>query len=187
MRLVLASDASARTRTCFRQAGGLLRLLHDQVDLGVVDGDYEARETAKCLAWLDQPHRISPVVEARLRAEIAGWPAALSTTLVPTHGDWQPRNWLVDGEVVSVIDFGRADLRPATTDLARLAAQEFRGGPEARGGLLRWVRGRPREPAAWQRIQVREAVGVAVWAFRVGDGEFEAQGHRMIAEAIDHR
>ncbi|MGW6199374.1 phosphotransferase family protein [Kribbella sp. NPDC055110] len=29
-------------------------------------------------------------------------------TLVPTHGDWQPRNWLVDNGTVRVIDFGRA-------------------------------------------------------------------------------
>jgi hypothetical protein len=31
---------------------------------------------------------------------------------------------------------------------------------------------------------VREGIGTAAWAHRVGDEAFEAQGHRMIAEAL---
>ncbi len=181
--LVLGSDA-ARDPDVYRQAGELLRLLHDQVDLGSTDDRYEELETAKSLSWLDQPHRISASVEAHLRALIASWPAE-PTTLVPTHGDWQPRNWLVDNGVVSVIDFGRADLRPASTDFARLAAQEFRGNADVEAAFLDGYGGDPREPGAWQRIRLREAIGTAVWAFRVGDEKFEAQGHRMIAEALD--
>ncbi len=165
----------------YRQAGILLALLHDQP--GLVDERYEARENQKMIGWLDREHRIERGTVRRLRAEIAAWPAP-PATLVPTHGDWQPRNWLHHDEMVSVIDFGRADLRPAYTDLARLAAQDFRRDPALERAFLDGYDADPREPAAWHRQQVREAIGTAVWAHSVGDERFEAQGHRMIAEAL---
>lgn len=166
----------------FRQAGELLALLHEQSS--VVDSDYEAREARRSLQWLGERHRIAPDVEERLRAEIATWNTDVATSLVPTHGDWQPRNWLVHDGVVSIIDFGRADLRPAFSDFARLAVQDFRRDPTLAAALLEGYGADPREPEAWHRQQVREAIGTAVWAHLVGDERFEAQGHRMIAEAL---
>jgi Ser/Thr protein kinase RdoA (MazF antagonist) len=106
--------------------------------------------------------------------------------LVPTHGDWQPRNWLWDDGVVRVIDLGRADLRPAASDLVRLAAQQWRGRPELEEAFLEGYGGDPREPGAWHRLRVAEAVGTAVWAHGVGDEAFEQQGHRMIADVLDN-
>lgn len=165
----------------YRQAGRLLGLLHGQA--AVDDPEYEARENRKTLRWLDQDHRIEPDVEHRLRAEVASWPEP-PATLVPTHGDWQPRNWLHHEGIVSVIDFGRADLRPAYSDLARLAAQDFRRNRPFERAFIEGYGADPREPVSWHRQQVREAVGTAVWARLVGDERFEAQGHRMIAEAL---
>lgn len=165
----------------FRQAGTLLALLHGQ--LAVPDADYEARENRKMVAWLDRERRIERAVEERLRAEIETWPAP-ATTVVPTHGDWQPRNWLVHDGRVSVIDFGRAALRPAYTDLARLAAQDFARDTQLEAAFLAGYGSDPREPAAWHRQRVREAIGTAVWAYQVGDERFEAQGHRMIVDAL---
>ena len=167
----------------FHQAGALLRLLHDQP--GAVDDDYERRETARSLAWLDEPHRIAPDVEARLRELVATWDVEVSTPLVPTHGDWQPRNWLVDVDgTVRVIDLGRADLRPALTDLARVDAQDFRRDPALEAAFLDGYGSDPRSPGLWLRTRLREAISTAVWAFRVGDEPFEQQGHRRIAEAL---
>lgn len=182
-RLVLGSDA-AHDPDIYRQAGELLGQLHCQVGAHVVDHAYEERENAKSLAWLDQPHQIAPDVEHRLRVELTSWPTG-PTALSPTHGDWHPRNWLVDESSVSVIDFGRADLRPPSTDLVRLAATEFRGRPDLEVAFLDGYGDDPREPRAWHRMQVREAIGTAAWSFRVGDQRFEAQGHRMITEALD--
>jgi aminoglycoside phosphotransferase (APT) family kinase protein len=178
---LVQGSPEAHDSDVFQQAGSLLALLHGQ--LAVPDDDYEARENRKMIAWLDREHRIEPDVEDRLRAEIASWPAP-RTTLVPTHGDWQPRNWLVHDGTVSVIDFGRADLRPAYTDLARLAAQDFSRDTRLERAFLDGYGVDPREPAAWHRQRVREAIGTAVWAFQVGDRTFEAQGHRMIADAL---
>lgn len=178
--LVAGHDAQDDADT-YRQAGALLALLHAQAS--TEDDTYESHERRRSLAFLDEPHRIAPDVEARLRDEIASWPTT-ATTVVPTHGDWQPRNWLVHDGVVSVIDFGRAALRPAATDLTRLVAQDFRRDPALETAFLTGYGGDPRDPQAWRRLRLREAIGTAVWAYRIGDGPFEAQGHRMIADAL---
>jgi thiamine kinase-like enzyme len=178
--LVEGSDHE-RLPDTYRQAGRLLARLHEQVE--VEDEDFEARENQKALEWLDRPHRIASNVVARLRDEMGSWPTP-TAALVPTHGDWQPRNWLVHEGVVSVIDFGRADLRPALTDFTRLAAQQFRTEPALETAFLDGYGGDPRDPAAWHRSRVREAIGTAVWAHQVNDEPFEQQGHRMIAEAL---
>jgi hypothetical protein len=178
--LVLGS-AHADAPATYRQAGKLLAPFHAQA--AVTDDGYERRENEKSLAWLAGPHRIAPSAVDRLRAEIATWPTP-TVTLVPTHGDWQPRNWLICNDLVSVIDFGRAALRPAWTDLARLAAQEFRRDPDLEAAFLEGYGTDPREDEAWHRTRVREAIGTAAWAYQVGDESFEAQGHRMIAEVL---
>lgn len=178
--LVQGSEDEWRPET-YRQAGRLLALLHEQ--LAVEDTEYEAREQEHALAWLAKPHRIAPELVDRLRAEVRSWPTP-PVTLVPTHGDWQPRNWLIHQGMVTAIDFGRAELRPAMTDFARLGAQQFRTDPTLEAPYLEGYGGDPREPAAWHRLRVREAIATATWAYEVGDETFEQQGHRMIAEAL---
>ncbi|KGN29674.1 aminoglycoside phosphotransferase [Knoellia flava TL1] len=165
-----------------RQAGALLAMMHGQGS--VVDDTYCAREQATTLAWLDRPHRIAPETAARVRDVVEAWdlPPAV---LVPTHGDWQPRNWVLDGGgAVHAIDFGRADLRPAATDFARLAAQQFRADPALEQAFVSGYGVDPREPAAWRRHLLREAVSTAAWAHQVGDEPFERQGLRMVDEAL---
>lgn len=178
--LVLGSR-HADDPSIYRQAGELLALLHAQTPAR--DDDYERRENEKALAWLAGPHRFEETIVERLRAEISAWPTP-PATLVPTHGDWQPRNWLVHHGVVGVIDFGRAAMRPAFTDLARLAVQDFHRDPHLEDPFLAGYGIDPREAGAWHRNRVREAIGTAAWAYKVGDEPFEAQGHRMIAEVL---
>jgi thiamine kinase-like enzyme len=165
----------------FRQAGELLALFHAQA--AVPDPDYERRSNDKTLGWLRRPHRIDPSTVAILGALLASWPTP-TATLCPTHGDWQPRNWLIHEGMVSVIDFGRAELRPALTDFARLAAQDFRRNPALEDAFLEGYGSDPRESGAWYRERVRQAVDTTAWAYQVGDEAFEAEGHRMIAEVL---
>lgn len=165
----------------YYQAGELLVQMHEQ--FAIEDETFEAREKAKALAWLDKGHRIPSDLESRLRAEVESWPTP-AVTLVPTHGDWHPRNWLVHDGIVNAIDFGRADLRPPLTDFARLAARQFRAEPALEEAFLEGYGGDPRTNAAWRRNQVRDAISTAVWAYLVGDEPFEEQGHRMIVEAL---
>lgn len=179
-RLVEGTDAEYAPET-YRQAGELLARLHQQES--VDDTEFEARAQEKALLWLDKPHRITPDVVARLRRLVESWPTPPSR-LVPTHGDWQPRNWLIHEQAVCVIDFGRADLRPAFTDLSRLSVQQFRSDASVKTAFFDGYGTDPREQRAWHRNQIREAIGTAIWAYQVGDDQFEQQGHRMLAEAL---
>jgi Ser/Thr protein kinase RdoA (MazF antagonist) len=178
--LVLGTDAEWESDT-YAQAGELLRRLHEQE--ARTDIEYEARATARALHWLDQPHRLEPDTASRAQAVLQAAPAH-AVRLVPTHGDWHPRNWLIDQGTVRVIDFGRFAFRPASTDLTRLAAQQWRSRPELEQAFFSGYGDDPRDPDAWRLEALREAVGTACWAYRVGDEAFERQGHRMLAEAL---
>ena len=78
-------------------------------------------------------------------------------------------------------------MRPAWTDFARLTVQDFRREPNLETAFLDGYGTDPRETDGWHRTQVREAIGTAAWAYKVGLEAFEAQGHQMIAEALSAR
>nr|WP_206038650.1 phosphotransferase [Rhodococcus sp. 105337] len=163
------------------QAGALLRTFHDQA--ARCDDDAEARATAKALAWLDQPHRIDPHTVDGLRRILASY-GPRPVKVVPTHGDWSPRNWLVDRGMVKVIDFGRFDFRPALSDFCRLAARQWRKNTDLEQAFLDGYGTDPRDLELWAISTLREAIGTAVWAYQVGDEPFEHEGHRMVADAL---
>lgn len=162
----------------YRQAGVLLRALHAVGSR--VDGDWEAAADARALAWLDGAHRIDATSERLLRARLAAH-AHPPVRVVPTHGDFQPRNWVLDDAGrVRMIDLGRFAWRPPATDLARLDVQQLAGREDLAAAFVDGYGTDPRRGGTWQRTRVREAIGTAVWAYRVRDEAFEAQGHRMI-------
>lgn len=178
-RLVEGSTAQSDPET-YRQAGVLARLMHDQPGAWSATWFDDARE--RVLRFLDRPHRIDPAVERAVRAEVAGWSGGAN--LVPTHGDWQPRNWVVDGGIVRVIDLGRADLRPVEEDFSRLARQDFLRDPSLERAYLDGYGEDPRNLAVWRAVDLGEAVGTAVWAYGVGDVDFERVGHEHLARAV---
>ncbi|WP_064063750.1 phosphotransferase family protein [Rhodococcus gordoniae] len=163
------------------QAGALLRTFHDQAER--CDDDAEARATTKALAWLDQSHRIDPSTVAAVRRILTTY-RPRPVTVVPTHGDWSPRNWLVDHRIVKIIDFGRFDFRPALSDFCRLAARHWRTHPDLEHAFLDGYGTDPRDPELWAIFTLREAIGTAVWAYQVGDEPFENEGHRMLTDAV---
>jgi hypothetical protein len=173
--------AAAAEMDTYAQAGELLRAYPSQA--AIEDRDYEPRINAKALAWLDAPHRIAPDAAESLRAMVQTWPQD-PAVCVPTHGDWQCRNWLHDNGVLRVIDFGRAGLRPAAEDFERLAVREFVRHPGAEEAFLSGYGRDPREADAWFRQRARAAIGTACWAYQVGDRGYEEEGHRLIAEIL---
>lgn len=164
-----------------RQAGTLLRRLHDQHM--VRDDGYLRAETEKALASLTAPHRIPAEVVERA-TDLLRSCEPTSTTLVPAHGDWQPRNWIVDEGRLRLIDFGRFAFRPRSTDLTRLAVQHWRTAPELERAFFAGYGDDPRDPDDWRWLQLREAIGTVVWSFAVGTEPFEEQGRRMLADAL---
>lgn len=164
-----------------RQAGELIAAFHAQASR--VDVNHEAAMDAKALRWLEGPHRIRPEVERLGRDRIAAHdhPAA---TLVPTHGDWQERNWLVHEGELYVIDLGRFDWRPPLVDLVRLSRNEWLRAPSLADHFLAGYGSDPREGAAWERANLREAIGTVCWAHQVGDTAFEARGITHLAECL---
>ncbi|WP_418276840.1 phosphotransferase [Isoptericola jiangsuensis] len=178
---LVATHRAAGAADTYRQAGVLLARLHAVA--ARIDGDWESAERAKALAHLAGPHRIDADTEARLRALLATHPTP-PVRVVPTHGDFHPRNWVVEDGVVRLIDLGRAAWRPARTDLARLAAGPFAGRPDLAEAFVAGYGHDLRDDEGWERTPVHEAIGTAVWAYRVGDAAFETQGHRMIAEVL---
>lgn len=179
---VLAQDTPAEhDPDIYRQAGTILAAFHAQGTRP--DDDYEARMNRKMLVWLDSPHRIEPQTVAHLRAILLSEEPE-PVVLVPTHGDWHPRNWLIDNGIVRAIDFGRFDWRPAFTDFARLAVRQFAHNSALEAAFLDGYGSDPRTPNLWRILLLREAIGTAVWAYQVGDEVFEMEGHRMIADAL---
>lgn len=179
---LVEGDPAQHAPGTYRQAGRLLADFHGQHR--ELDAGWTARLRDRALGWLASPHRIPTPAERALRAEISRWDDGDEVALVPTHGDWQPRNWLIDGGEVRVIDLGRFDLRPAVEDFARLARQDFARDPRLEAAFLAGYGADPREPALWRRTQVTEAIGTAAWAHRVGAESFEQVGLRQIEQLV---
>ena len=137
----------------------------------------------RALAWLYGRHRIEEYVAERAAALLGAYEPE-PVIVVPTHGDWQPRNWLINGTELRVIDFGRYELRPAASDLSRLAVQQWRAVPRLEEAFFAGYGSDPRDTKLWNVMQLREAVSTAAWAYRVGDQKFEEQGHRMLRDAL---
>lgn len=171
--LVQDSPAVSDPET-YRQAGELLAVLHGQQ--AVVDGDFEARANRKALAWLDRPHRIPAHHAERLRQLIRSWPEP-EAVCVPTHGDWQPRNWLTDDAgTLRVIDWGRADLRPPLEDFERLDSGEFVRHPERDEAFIRGYGSDPRRTPGWFRQRTRAGVSAACWRSPSGFRSSRSEG-----------
>lgn len=108
------------------RTGQWLARLHTvtDTDLHPLDPGFEAGKAEEYLARLTpaQPHLrwalrgIADRMLPRLQAAADG-------PLVPTHGDFQPKNVHLDAERVVVIDFDRAALAPAARDLGHFVGQ----------------------------------------------------------------
>lgn len=189
-----------RSPEVFRQAGELLARVHvprertagyDPAVLNKV-GDFLARA-----AGLAPPEHLRAA--ERLAAAHRSGPRWLSAT----HGDYSPRNWVLDGApssgaLLRVIDWGRAGYRPWVTDLVRLEHQWFQpptdpaprsGGHDGGGLRAAFYAGYGRDPAeepdSWRLDNILQALGTIVWSREVGDAAFEEEGRRMLARVVD--
>ena len=180
---LLLGTPAQRDAQAFEQAGDILRRLQVPGELSqdyaaaVIDQSNELLEKA---AGLVDEESIARVRErlARLRAR----PVRLHFT----HGDYQPRNWLVHDGTVAVIDFGRGAQRSWVSDLVRLRSKDFHEHPELEAAFMSGM-GREVDEADAELLTLetlREAVGTVVWSRSIGDDDFEEHGRIMIRRLL---
>ncbi len=103
-----------------------------------------------------------------------------------THGDYQPRNWVIDDGRVGVIDFGRGQDRSWVSDLVRLQNQQFTGHPERERAFMAAL-GRTAESEDAELLAIesmRQGLGTVTWAHSIGDRDFEEHGRTMITRLV---
>ncbi|GGO67393.1 hypothetical protein GCM10010910_29060 [Microbacterium nanhaiense] len=166
-----------------RQAGEMLRLIHE-AQPPRRDEEYVSSLVSRSMRWLEANHRIDPADERAARGVLDSV-SPKAVDLVPTHGDWHARNWLIDGNRVTAIDFGRYARRTRSSDFCRLAVKEWRAAPSLERAFLDGYGADPRVADVWHLELLCEAIGTAAWARQVGDGAFEARGLRHVSEALE--
>lgn len=170
----------------FRQAGALLGRLH-RGTAPLPAPRYEESMVRKTRAWLGRATGLVPEDQLRRVDRWLGAYRPQAVDLVPTHGDYQPRNWLLrpDGRL-AVIDFGRAELRPWYSDLVRMDHRDFTGRPGLRAAFGEGYGPEPGGAADGGRRldELMQAMGTIVWSRDVGDAAFEEHGRTMLARVL---
>ena len=168
-----------------RRAGVYLRELH-RTPIGVA--------TADVAALAARLVRYAAAGRGHLRDELVDWLAAqvgdgsalLDGPLVAGHGDYSPRNWLVDAHPdgtfgLGVIDFERARPTIWIEDIQRMVHDHWRGRPDLRNAFLS-AYGREWTPELERLtdLHVLLAAGAGVaWARSRDDHEFAGWGIRL--------
>lgn len=167
------------------EAGRLLRMLHDV--RAHEDSNACQKEHQRALSWLDGDHPLSSAAARECQRVLQAFEPELITA-VPTHGDYQPRNWLLapDG-VLRIIDFGRFALRGRMEDFMFLEAKVWR---KHRNLELAFMKGYGKDPRAgneqgWFIARLRAAIGIAAWAHQVGLPDFSQLGVAWVNELLE--
>lgn len=170
-----------------REAGRLTALLHGAEPAGT-DAHIGAATAAKLESWIDRGrHLLSADEIAFARVQVAPLAEAGPLPTVPCHQDNQPRNWLVDDAgQVGMIDFGLCKRDVWIRDLQRLYFQQWEHRPDLRDAFYAGY-GRTPDAADLELLRCYLAysgLSTVVWAHEFGDPQFEAHGHRILAELI---
>lgn len=189
-----------RSPEAFRQAGELLGRVHVPSERTT---GYDPAVLNKVGDFLARAAGLAPPEHLRAAERLAAAHRSAPRWLSATHGDYTPRNWVLDGDpssgaLLRVIDWGRSGYRPWVTDLVRLEHQWFQpaagpiSGPGSHdGGALRaafyagYSRDPAEEPDSWRLDNILQALGTIVWSREVGDAAFEEEGRRMLARVVD--
>lgn len=179
--------------TAHWHAGQFLRVLH-----AIPDPDPDPLPLADAIikrhtSWLT---RVSPHLTATERERLAALATDIpdlfsNTPRVPTHRDFTPRNWLVQGTAahvrsISVLDYEHARHDTLLADLIKLAAEQWPTRPDLEESLLT---GYGRDLTPHERRQLRvlialHAMATLAWAHAHRDPTFLAAGRTALATAL---
>ena len=120
----------------YRAGGALLRRLHDAEEFPP-DPGYAAAKEAELEGWLARSDGLlGPAETAFVRSEIRCLEGLPSPRTVPCHRDYSPRNWLLDGQNLYVIDFEWARPDAWVADLGKLFFGPWQGRSDLRDAFL---------------------------------------------------
>lgn len=170
------------------QAGALIRKFHEAVparpDPGFAQRMYERLETTLATAG----RLFSPEDIAFVRQQVADLRTIREVSLVPTHQDNQPRNWLIDEtNTLTLIDFGLSTWDVWVRDLIRLHYWDWQGRPDLAEAFLDGY-GRVLTTVDQRLLRALGALTglrTVVWAFEHGDDVFAERGRHAIRIARD--
>jgi tRNA A-37 threonylcarbamoyl transferase component Bud32 len=170
----------------YRQVGRLLALLHASrpatSETAVLERLLDRAEGQLAKA-ADELTAAQHALARRAAAILADLMPHLSA--VPTHGDLQARNVLLDpsARTVALIDFEKAALAPAVRDLVRLEPGVFRR-PELRTAFYHGY-GRNVDPAEQHALHawvVLDSVAALAWGIPNGDTEIVQRARAALAD-----
>ncbi len=166
-----------------RDAGRVLRRFHDaaapSVDPNAVQRRIDAYRT-----WVEHAPEglVDPGDLAFVEESVQILSSLPPLLVVPTHGDWQPRNWVVHRGAVGVVDFELAEPAWWTRDLERLWWAEWLDHPELRDAFLDGY-GRDLTDLDTTVLMASSALGAVttiVWGERYGDPGFSEHGRGIL-------
>lgn len=182
----IPQDDDGTTPAIHREAGRLLRLLHDAAAPQPWP-DFAADQQARFDKWLP---RTTPLLDQRSIDFVAGQLrdlAGVVVTRVPCHLDYSPRNWLVADGVVHVIDFEMAALNWWLRDMSRLYFGMWQDRPDTYQAFLDGYGRQPTDDdlAVLHALGALESMTTIAWAREHDDPGFEAYGRRNLAALHD--
>ena len=171
----------------YRQAGWLLALLH-----GAAPPSCDTEVLNRLLERCEQQRAQAAAELSTAQHDLARRAAALLAEIgpglraVPTHGDVQPRNLMLDPDrgTVALIDFEKAALAPPVRDFMRLEAGIFAGNPAQRDAFYDGY-GRDLDPVevwALRAWVVLDSVSALAWGIPNHDDEIVARARAALTD-----
>ncbi|HLT69689.1 MAG TPA: aminoglycoside phosphotransferase family protein [Acidimicrobiales bacterium] len=170
-----------------RAAGALLRRFHGALQPEPL-ARWRRRLAGRLARWIDRAGdgvlTAAEVAAARGAVEAVGdaEPAG-----VLTHGDWQRRNWIVDGSTVRAIDLEHARREVWLLDLQKLWWGDWRRAPHLRDAFLAGYdpEGEVRiDPVAFRAVAAVQLVATVVWAVEHSDRAYAEAARDGLRAAV---
>ncbi|MBT3941401.1 MAG: aminoglycoside phosphotransferase family protein [Chloroflexi bacterium] len=177
-------------RTAYKHAGRLARLLHDaDIDL--------SREIRVQTYTLEEITRFMEPSRPYLDAATCDWAEEILTAdgawagldIVPMHGDYSPRNWIIErgDPTLNVIDWERSRPGYWVEDIQRMTHDHWLDEPRLGDAFFEGY-GRTPTDAEWRhsnQITLINAVGGVGWAINHNDAWFEQHNRRTVERIRD--
>ena len=173
-----------------RRAGAALRLLHES-ELARPWDEFQMTKLSEFEDLAPQASQLFPVdvVDFVLTRILALAELDRTPLRVPCHRDYTPRNWLVDGDRLYVLDFELARPDVWVSDLTRLDSGVWHGRPELRAAFLEGY-GRTldaEDELVFGACAALTATWLVVKGTEHGQRELVDENRRMLAEFMKRR